>query len=138
MDFTSDHFSRAFGDSLQTFLNLKGITYAEAARRLGVERATLPTYWTDDSNGKRRKARVELLYRACIELGFEFEYNGYNIAARSLIKPEGQGQPRPSEQLHLDFSRQFKLTEDDGEVSVKLSRRQPGRFQLSVSLEAVS
>jgi transcriptional regulator with XRE-family HTH domain len=138
MGTSSNGFARVFGDSLRAFLDESGISYAEAARRLNVERATLATYWTDDKDGKRNKARAELLFRACTELGFEFEFNGYKIGVRSMGQPKRQGVPKQSEQLNLDFSRQFKLTEDEGKVSVKLSRRHPGRLEFVVSLEAAS
>jgi hypothetical protein len=101
-----------------------------------VTKAALSTYWIDDKVGKRRKARVELLFRACVELGFEFEYLGHRIAAETLAKPRGSRKP-VAEQLRLDFSRQFKLTEDDGLMSVRL-KRHPGRVELSVSLKAAS
>jgi transcriptional regulator with XRE-family HTH domain len=136
MGLPSDDFARAFGDDLKRFLDKQGITYAKAAGRLGITKAALSTYWSDDKDGKRRKARVELLYRACVELGFEFEYRGHRIAAKPLGRSK-PSQKSPAEQLLLDFSRQFKLTEDDGLVSVRLERH-PGRVELSVSLKAAS
>jgi hypothetical protein len=139
MEFESEHFSRAFGDSLRVFLDARGTRYAEAARVLNVTGATLSTYWTDDKEGKRKKARVELLFRACIELGFEFEYGGYRITAQAFGgSPEAVASRRPSEQLNIDFSRQFNLAGDDGQVLVRFERRQPGRVEFSVSLEAAS
>jgi transcriptional regulator with XRE-family HTH domain len=132
----SDSFSRTFGDALQAFLDAKEITYAAAARKLGVERATLGTYWKDNEQGKRPKPRAELLFRACRDLGFEFEYNGYRITVEVLGKPTAR-EEAPKEQLHHDFSRQFTLTEDDGQVTVKL-KRHPGTVEFSVSLKAAS
>jgi transcriptional regulator with XRE-family HTH domain len=137
VSFSSEQFARAFGDSLKTFLDSREIKYAEAARRLGVTRATLATYWTDDNNGNRKKARVELLFRACVDLGFEFEYNGFRIKAGELASDKS-GSVSTQEHLFLDFSRQFNLTEDDGRLSVRLKRRQPGRVEIAVSLEAAS
>lgn len=136
MDVGSDNFARSFGDSLRSFLDSNQISYAEAARRLEMGRATLNTYFNDDKNGKRKKARVELLYLACVRLGFHFEYNGYRIGAESLSHPEVL--PAPSEQLDLKFDRQFNLTQDDGRLSVSFTRRQPGRLELTVALEAAS
>ena len=136
MNLSSDDFARVFGDSLKAFLDAEGITYTSAAVRLGVERATLYTYWTDDKSGKRKKPRVELLFLACTELGFEFEYNGNRITATALGTPKAVRMPK-EEQLHLDFSRKFNLTDDDGVVSVQL-KRHPGRVEFSVSLKAAS
>src|SRR5580704_12455550 len=84
----SDDFARAFGDHLKKFLDDRGIKYSLAAKSLGVTNATLSTYWTDDANGKRRKPRAELLFRACIKLeDFVFDYNGYRVTAEALGKP---------------------------------------------------
>src|SRR5258708_18292953 len=124
----SDDFARAFGDHLKTFLDDRGIKYASAAKSLGVTNATLSTYWTDDANGKRRKPRAELLFRACVELeDFGFDYKGYRVTAEALRKPKKARVSTP-EQFRFDFSRQFKLTEDNGQVAVNL-RRHPGRVE---------
>jgi transcriptional regulator with XRE-family HTH domain len=136
MSASSEDFARAFGDALRAFLDEKGITYTDASARLGVQKQTLSTYWSDDGKGKRKKARAELLFRACIEFGFEFEYNGHRIAADTLMKPR-KGAAARSEQLSFDFSRQFKLTEDSGLVYVRL-KRHPGEVEFSVSLKAAS
>jgi transcriptional regulator with XRE-family HTH domain len=136
MSLAPDQFARAFGDALKAYLDEKGIGYAKAATRLGVRKQTLSTYWTDDIEGKRRKPRAELLFRACMELEFNFEYQGYQVTVDALGKPREPKGAVP-EQLRLDYSRQFKLTEDDGEVSLSLKRR-PGRVELSVSLKAAS
>jgi transcriptional regulator with XRE-family HTH domain len=136
MEISSDGFTAAFGDSLRAFLVSKGIDFSEAARRLGVERETLYTYWKS-VNGKRRSPRVELLFRACIEFEFEFEYNGYRVSATSLAntrKPPGKPLPQ---QIPFNFEREFNLTESDGNVLVHL-KREPGRVELSVSLKAAA
>lgn len=132
----SEDFARAFGDALRAFLDEKSISYTDASRRLGVRKQTLSTYWTDDASGRRKKARAELMFRACVELGFDFEYKGHRITAGILKKPE-KSPATKSEQLGLEFSRQFKLTEDNGKVSVNLTRF-PKRFEFSVSLKAAS
>jgi hypothetical protein len=133
---SSDDFARAFGDALKAHLDDKGISYTKASILLGVRKQTLSTYWTDGIDGKRRKPRAELLFRACIELAFTFEFHGYRVAADTLTR-HAENSTATSEQLHLDFSRQFKLTEDNGRVSVSL-KRHPGSVELSVSLKAVS
>ena len=133
---SSEHFARAFGDALRAFLDNKGISYTEASTRLGVRKQTLSTYWTDDAAGKRKKARAELMFRACIELGFDFEYKGHRITAGMLEKPVRNGEAK-TEQINLELSRQFKLTEDHGRVSVRLTR-DPQHFEFSVSLKAAS
>jgi hypothetical protein len=136
MDLSSDDFARAFGDALRAFLDARGVAYASAAPLLGVERETLYTYWTDDKNGKRRKPRIELLFLACVEFGFEFEYRGFRITTEALGKPKNIAKP-DQEQLFLGYSRKFNLTEDAGQVSVRL-KRQPGQVEFSVTLKAAS
>ena len=131
----SEDFARAFGDALKSFLDDNGITYSSAARKLGVTKQTLSTYWSNDFSGRRRKPRAELLFRACAAFRFAFEYKGYRVTANSLVQPKMT--TRVAEQLRLEFSRQFKLTEDGGEVSVRL-RRQPNRVELAILLKASS
>jgi hypothetical protein len=136
MNLSSDDFARAFGDALQRFLQENRIPVTRAAEQLGVKRETLYTYWKDDKDGKRKKPRIELLFLACVELDFAFEYNGYRINAEALATPRAVRAPK-GEQLSLNFSREFNLTEDDGLVSVRL-KRHPGRVEFSVSLKAAS
>ncbi len=135
MDISSEEFARAFGDALKTFLDNSEWSYAEAARRMSIGKATLNTY-LHDCKGKRAKARVEILFQACAELGFTFEYNGYRIGAESLRLP-AQTAPSHAEQFAFDFIRQFNLTDDDGTLGVRL-RRELGRLELTVSLRAAS
>jgi len=138
LEISSDHFARAFGDSLKGFLDRKHISITEAAKKLGVKRGTIYTYWTDDATGNRRKPRIELLFLACVELGFEFEYNGHRISAQVLGDQKPLSVIPPGEQLEFSYSRRFNLTDDNGVVSVHLKRRQPGRVDFSVSLKAAS
>ena len=136
MSDSEDDFARAFGDALRAHLNKMGVDYAKAAPRLGVTKATLSTYWNNDAEGKRRKPRAALLFKACSEFDFTFEYKGFRVSAATL----GKGREKKiskSEQLLLDYQRQFKLTEDNGNVSVRL-KRGPDRVDFSVSLKAVS
>jgi transcriptional regulator with XRE-family HTH domain len=133
---SEDDFARVFGDALRAHLDNKGIDYAKAAPRLGVTKAALSTYWNDDPKGKRRKPRAALLFKACSEFDFAFEYHGFRISTASL----GRVSKAPiskAEQLMLDYQRQFKLTEDNGNLAVRL-RRGNGRVALSVSLKAAS
>jgi transcriptional regulator with XRE-family HTH domain len=136
MSFSDDKFARIFGDALKAHLDNHGIEYAAAAPRLGVTKSALSTYWSEDANGKRRKPRAALLFKACSEFAFTFEYNGFRISAATLEKRNRRDISK-SEQLLLDYQRQFKLTEDDGNVSVRLKRGQ-GRVDFSVSLKAAS
>jgi transcriptional regulator with XRE-family HTH domain len=136
MNLSDEDFTRVFGDALKAHLDKLGIEYAAAAPRLGVTKSALSTYWSDDG-GKRRKPRAALLFKACSEFDFTFEYKGFRISADALGSRRRKGTHPKSEQLTLDYQRQFKLTEDDGNVSVRLRRAQ-GRIALSVSLKAVS
>jgi transcriptional regulator with XRE-family HTH domain len=139
IEISSENFAAAFGDSLRAFLLKKNIDFSEAARRLGVERETLYTYWKD-TNGKRRSPRVELLFRACVEFEFEFDYDGYRVSATSLIKPKKITPKRVPEQIPFNFEREFNLTEDEtDETGVRVHfKREPGRVEFSVSLKAAS
>ena len=132
----TDEFARAFGNALKAHLDSEGIDYAKAAPRLRIRKQTLSTYWTDDKKGKRKKPRAELMYLACVEFKFKFEYNGYTVTAETLGKAMEASKPS-SEQLNLDFSRQFNLTEDNGQIQVSLKRR-TGNVEFSVSLKAAS
>jgi transcriptional regulator with XRE-family HTH domain len=136
MDISSEKFARAFGDALREFLDAREIKYAEAARRMGIGRAVLNTY-LNDCKGKRAKARVEVLFSACSELGFTFDYNGYQIGTKSLAGHQPVSENPPSEQFSFDFDRQFYLTEGDGTVSVNF-RREPGRVEFTVALRSAS
>ena len=134
-------FARTFGDALNNFLQEKGITQSDAARRLGLEgkpgKARLSTYCHDSPKGKRPKPNAEVLYLVCARLGFEFKYNGYTISAVTFNGTGPKPVERPAEQLPLEFHGQFDLTDRRGTVSVSF-RRPPGRVEVSVSLKAAS
>jgi transcriptional regulator with XRE-family HTH domain len=137
MESAEERFARAFGDSLRQFLKDNKITVTTAADLMEVNKQTLSTYWTDDAEGKRRKARAELLYLACARLGFSFEYSGYKISAATLANGNGV-KPEPQEvQLNLPFDHQFDLADEKGSVSVSV-RRPAGRIEISLSLRAAS
>jgi transcriptional regulator with XRE-family HTH domain len=140
MSLDSQDFARAFGDALVKFLRDKGLTQSDASRRLGfgkAGKARLNTYCHDSPKGKRPKPDAEVLYRVCAELGFEFEYKGFKISAETLNGNHATPVEKPAEQLPLEFSGQFDLTDRRGTVSVSL-KRPLGRVELSVYLKAVS
>jgi hypothetical protein len=137
IDSMADEFSDLFGSALEAFFQTEGIPESEAARRMVMERATLNTYTTGAKDkGKekreRRKPPAELLVRACVEFGFQFEFQDYIIAARK----KGKRVPIEETQLHLQFTRQIDLAEN-GAITVGL-KKPPGKIELSVSLREVS
>lgn len=136
----SEDFARAFGNALEKFLREREITQTQASERLGLGKygnARLSAYCHDSPKGKRPSPDAEILYRVCTELGFEFDYKGYRITAESLngSRPESIG--KAAEQLRLEFSGQFNLTDQEGTVSVTFNRP-PRRVDLSVRLKAAS
>src|SRR6266568_4215484 len=133
----SGDFARAFGEALDKFLRDHQLTQTEASIRLGYGkegRARLSSYCR---KRKRANPKAELLYQVCTALGFEFEYKGYKITAASLNGHRPQLPEKAPEQLRLEFSGQFDLTEKKGTSSVWFNRA-PRRVDLSVYLEAVS
>jgi transcriptional regulator with XRE-family HTH domain len=132
----ADKFARTFGVALRRFLDENGIKVTEAASRLGMNKQTLSSYWTDNTKGKRNKARAELLFLACVELGFAFEFEGRTVAAAPPVGVNEQNQMRNG-QLRLPFLRKFEFMDQQGAVSVSV-KRPPGTVELSVSLKAVS
>ena len=130
-------FARAFGDALSGFLAGNGITQSDAANRLGLDKAgkaRISTYCHDSPKGTRPRPSAEILYLACAELGFSFEYNGYKITAAAL-NGRSKAAEKPAEQLSLPFYGQFDLTDERGFVSVTV-KRPPGRIEVSLSLKA--
>jgi hypothetical protein len=133
-------FARAFGDALNQFLEHRGIRQSDAAKLLGLEngKARLNTYCHDSRKGKRPKPNAEILYLACAKLpGFSFDYKGYRISAATLNGQGAKRSEKTTEQLTLNFDRQFNLTEQAGSVRVTV-KRPPGRIELSVSLDATA
>jgi transcriptional regulator with XRE-family HTH domain len=133
-------FARAFGDALLAFLEGNGLTPSEASRRLGLGKegkARLNTYFHDSRKGTRPKPSAEMLYRLCVELGFEFEYGGHKISAATLNGHGPQPIQAPALQLPFEFSRQFDLTDDRGTVSVRF-RRPAGEVEVSIKVKAAS
>lgn len=136
----SQDFARAFGDALFKFLEEKGWTHTEVSNRLKLgERgnARLSSYFHDSQKGTRPAPAAEILYLVCTELGFEFEYKGYRITAGSLNGAGSKPVEKPAEQLKIEFSGQFNLTDNKGTVAVSL-KRPPGRAAVSIELKAVS
>jgi transcriptional regulator with XRE-family HTH domain len=134
----SKEFAKAFGESFGKFLGDRGMSQAKAAKLMGLRgRARLNPYCHASADGTRPTPEADVLYLACTELGFQFDYKGKRISASTLngngVRPDAK-QP---EQLDLAFDRQLELTRLTGRVSVSL-RRPPGRTEVSVSLKAVS
>ena len=144
----SPDFAREFGDALNQFLKARGISQLAAARRMRLiddasdarqknrAKSRINSYCTVPKSGQRRSPDAQILFLACVHLGFEFRYNGYVISAASFdgIEPS---RPEQTEQLTFEFARQFKLTNGEGTLSVSV-KRPAGRIHLSVSLAATS
>jgi transcriptional regulator with XRE-family HTH domain len=133
-------FARAFGDALVKFLHERGLTQSDASKHLGLGKsgkARLNTYCHDSPKGKRPKPDAEVLYGVCAKLGIEFDYKGYKISAETLDGNRSEQIEKPAEQLPLEFTGQFDLTDQKGTVSVTF-KRPPGRVELSMYLRAVS
>jgi transcriptional regulator with XRE-family HTH domain len=137
IDNMADEFADLLGNALAAFLKTEGIPEAEAARRMGIGRATLNTYTIgvkEDGKDERERRRppAELLARACVALGFQFEFEDHIIVARKKGK-----QVRGAEKkLHLEFTREIDLA-DNGAITVGL-KKPPGKIELSVSLRELS
>lgn len=127
-----EEFADKFGIDLDQFLGGRGVSEADASRLMEMSRGTLNTY-TRGVKGRRRRPTAETLARACIALGFEFEFEGYTIVALK----DGKRAQVEDKQLHLEFTRQFDLATNGGTVAVGL-KRPPGRIELTVSLRDVS
>jgi transcriptional regulator with XRE-family HTH domain len=129
-------FARTFGDTLNDFLQQKGIRQTDVAKQLGITKARLNTYCHDSKAGKRAKPDAEILYLVCTKLvGFNFEYNGFRISAETLNGRKRTPAAIETEQLTLRFDRQFNLTDEQGTVKVHI-RRPPGGIAVSVTLQA--
>jgi hypothetical protein len=138
-------FAHAFGNALSAYLDRTGIGLSEAARLLGIEAgeggkrkggARIYSYCRDSKQGTRPKPDAEILCLACTKLpGFSFVYNGHRINAETINGNGSKPSPQTAEQLTFGFERQFKLTNGQGTVAVKVSRPQ-GRIEVSLSLKA--
>jgi transcriptional regulator with XRE-family HTH domain len=134
MSIRADDFARAFGDALRHFLDENSISVTEAASKLRMNKQTLSTYWANNSEGKRPNARAELLFLACSELGFAFEFNGSTVRATPATPARSE---KSYEQLQLPFAREFSLADEKGSLSVDL-KRPAGELELTVRLRAIS
>lgn len=126
-----DNFTDLFGDAFDAFLKTRGLSESDVATRIDMARGTLNTY-TSGVNGDRRRPPAELLAKACVLFGFEFEYEGHIIAARK----KGKRVSLEEKQLHLQFTRQIDLAEN-GAITVGLNKP-PGKIEIAFSLKAVS
>lgn len=136
----SKEFAQAFGQAFDKFLKKKDMDQTEAAVMMGWGRsgkARVSNYCHALPGGMRRTPEADVLYLACVKLGFEFEYNGYRISAATLNGHGVKPATKQPEQLELEYDGQFDLTDQKGTVSVSF-KRPPGRVEVSVSLKAVS
>jgi hypothetical protein len=137
----STDFGRVFGSALTQFLKDAEITQTEAVRRLGLElnqgKARLNTYCRGRRDGSWPTPDAKILYLLCTKLGFAFKYNGYTISAASLNGNGAKPIEKPVEQLDIQFSGQFDLTDQTatGAINVK---RPSGRIEVAISLKGAS
>lgn len=125
-------FSGAFRTALIDFLQRKGIQKSQMAKDIGISKSRLNTYCRA---GEPACPDAEVLYSLCTTKGFEFKYRGYIISATTLAGGAVSAPDDMAQQLSFQFERQFKLTNDQGEISV-IVKRPSGRIELSLSLEA--
>lgn len=131
-DAENPDFPAAFRAALLDFLDKKGISQTQMAKRLGISKSRLNTYCRPE---KPARPEAEILYLLCVTVGFSFEYRGYKVSAETLT---GKPVPQPKDaakQMMLEFDRQFKLTNEAGAISVTV-KRPSGRIELSLSLDA--
>jgi hypothetical protein len=136
----AEDFAQAFGVAFLKFLQDSGLTQSDAAKPLGLGKkgkARLNTYCHGSAKGRRPTPNAEVLYRVCAELGFQFVYKGYRISAQTLNGNRPKPMDKPAEQLPLEFSGQFDLTDQKGTVYVRF-KRPLGRVEVSVRLRAAS
>ena len=134
-------FARAFGEELSRHLQAKGMGPTAAAVLFGLKdkhgkpnKALINSYCHDKKDGTRPRPSAEVLYLACTKLdGFSFDYRGYRISAASLAGRTKK--ERKVEQSEFKFDRQFSLTDNSGQVKVRV-RRPVNRIEVSVDLEA--
>lgn len=132
------NFATAFRDALVSFLEERGLTQAEAAKRLGLGKAgkaRINTYCRKSRCRPPAKPDAEILYLLCVQLGFSFQYGGYRISAATLANAPVRQLPRAPKQLAFEFDRQFKLTNEAGAISVTV-KRPSGRIEVSLSINA--
>jgi hypothetical protein len=113
---------------------------SEAAKALGLGdegKARINTYCHDSPKGVRRRPNAEMLYRLCVNLGFAFEYKGYEISAATVNGSGRKALEKPAEQLLIEFDGQFNLTNQTGTASIRV-KRPPGRIEVAVSLKGAS
>ena len=130
---TDKEFSDAFRTALIDFLERKGIKKSQMAKDIGISKSRLNTYCRATEPAC---PDAEVLYSLCAMKGFEFKYRGYIISAATLAGVAVSAPKDVAQQISFDFERQFKLTNEAGELSVTVKR--PGRIELSVSLAAVA
>ena len=125
-------FRLAFREALLDFLKAKGLSQAEAARKIGISKQRFNAYFRKASPAR---PEVEVLYFLCVNWGFYFEYRGYIVSAKTLEGIQVAAPENVPQQIAFDFDRQFKLTDRNGAVSVTV-KRPSGRIEVSLSLNA--
>jgi transcriptional regulator with XRE-family HTH domain len=133
----SSTFAQAFGAALGNFLQRRQMSFAEAARQIGLGpegKARISAY-CHDTHSKRPKPNAELLYLLCSRLGFGFEYRGFKITAQELNGYRPKPPDQQFEQLSIAFDGQLNLTQTDGVFSMDV-KRPPGRIEVTLSLNS--
>ena len=100
-------------------------------------KARLNTYCRGTSKGSWPTPDARILYLLCTKLGFAFKYNGYTISAATLNGNGARPTEKPAEQLQIEFSGQFNLTDQEQTVSIRV-KRPPGRIAVALSLRGAS
>jgi transcriptional regulator with XRE-family HTH domain len=134
----SSEFARVFGERLGRFLDGRGMSLAEAARKIGLGpegRARISAYCHKSPRRKRPKPNAELLYLLCSKLGFGFEYQGYKVTAEAMNGGRPKPLEQPIEQLRIVFDSQLNLTSQEGQFSMDV-KRPPGRIEVSLALNS--
>ena len=126
-----EDFRLAFRNAVREFLAEKRLSQAKVARGIGITKQRFNSYCREK---KPAHPEAEVLYFLCAKWGFSFEYRGYIVSAATL---EGVPVPAPAsieQQIPIDFEGQFKLTDQNGALSVTV-KRPSGRLEVSLSLD---
>jgi hypothetical protein len=134
---TPEDFADAFGNALNSYVQNSGIQQNDLVDLLGLDKkigkSRISTYCRE---GRRVKPDGEMLWLALSKLpGFHFDYRGHRISAAMVNGNGAKPVQKLAEQLTFEFERQFKLTDKQGTVAVKV-RRPHGRIEVSISLDA--
>ena len=106
----------------------RAISDLELASHLGINPTTLSKYLN-----KRNPMSGDVLARACVDLGMQFEYKGLVICAASF--PESvvvDVAPPPARQLALAFAADYRGPGTSWEI--KQDRAEPMEFSLTIKV----